>query len=277
MKICIIGNSHVGALKRAWDTISPAYPGLEMVFFAHRGNGMAALKRQGKQLVPTSDALAAAIKFTSGGLDRIVPNDYDAFLIYGLRASPNFGDNDRFFSRQVRQQAVEDLTGNTLSLRILKMVRQLTDTRIYLGHDPLNSASADRPDASNAPYESGIAILNDCVYGPLGAEMLMQPLSTVVNGRNTDASFSQNSQRLAISTANREEKHSEGEDKHMNEAFGEIWLTAFIARLNSQAATLSTVPGAGRRKKRADSPANQAPDTGTSSPWSKLLKRAGLQ
>jgi hypothetical protein len=266
MKICVIGNSHVGALKRAWDKMSPAHPGLELVFFAHRGNGMSALKPQGKKLVPTTDDLCAAMKFTSGGQDHIVPADYDAFLIYGLKASPNFGAGERFFSRQVRQQALDDLTHNKLSLKVLKMVRQLSEAPVYLGHEPLNSASETRPDASIAPYESGIAQLNESFYGPLGAEMLMQPPSTMVNGKNTDPSFSKDSQRLAIGTSNNDAAHPEGEDRHMNAAFGEIWLGAFIERLKSTA-------GSGSREQAPGS----SPGANGSSAWSRILKRAGIQ
>jgi hypothetical protein len=272
MKICVIGNSHVGALKRAWDKLSPANPTREMVFFAHRVDGMAALKVEGNQLVPTSESLEAAMKFTSGGLDHILPKDYDVFLIYGLRANPNFDSGDRFISRQVRQQAVDDLTQNKLSLKILKMVRQLTDARIFLGHNPLSSASALVPNTSTEAYESGIAVLNELFYGPMGAEMLVQPLRTIVNGRNTDAAFSQDSQRLAISDSKGEDRHPKGEDRHMNQAFGEIWLGEFFARLESPGATLPVHRDSSRRDKPGRSPTQAEP----SSPWRRVLKRTGF-
>lgn len=264
MKICVIGNSHVGSLKRAWDKNSTNHPEVEMTFFAQRANGMAALKVRGKHLVPSTDALASAIKFTSGGLNHIVPADYDAFLIYGLRAKPNFDGGEHFFSRQAKQQAIADLTLDKLSLKILKMVRQLSAAPIYVGHDPLNAASSTRPDASLTPYQSGIARLNELVYGPLGAEMLMQPSSTIVNGKNTEASYSKDSQRLAIGCGNNDATHPEGEDKHMNVAFGEIWLAAFFERLKSPAVSVS--------RSRDSSLASNS-----GSAWAKILKRAGIQ
>lgn len=232
MKICIIGNSHVGAIKRAWDKMSPEHPKLEMIFFAHRGKGMVALKRQGKKLVPGSDDLASAMNFTSGGLGFIVPADYDAFLIYGLTAKPNFDSGDRFFSYQARFQAAKDFTHRNLSFKILKILRKLTDSKIYLGHNPLSSAVCLNSSESTAPYESGIVYLNEVIYFPLEAEMLMQPVSTIVNGQNTDASFTKGSQKLTIGTKSRKEDHADSEDKHMNQEFGEIWMSAFIARLN---------------------------------------------
>lgn len=273
MKVCIIGNSHVGALKRAWDRISKDHPGLELVFFAHRGTGMSALKSRDGQLLTDDEALASAMRFTSGGLDRIIPQDYDVFLIYGLRASPNFRNGNQYISSQAENQAAEDLTRNRLSFRILTMLRGLTDKRIFLGHDPLKAATVTRPKASPRHYQAGIEFLNERIYGPLGAEMLVQPVSTIVNGRNTHASFSLGSLRLAIGESSEGVSHPNGEELHMNDGFGEVWLVNFFTRLEESASTRSR----GSRPKpreHAPSPSSDPPgkDSAPSS-WLRFFKR----
>lgn len=233
MKICIIGNSHVGALKRGWDRISAKHPGTELTFFAHRANGMAALKVEGNSLVPKTDLLKKAIRFTSGGLERITPGDYDVLLLYGLRASPNFASRNQFISAQAARQALVDLTHGRLSSKLLGMLRPLTDRIIYIGHDPLPAASRVRSERPPADYVEGIETLNEGIYRKLGAEMIAQPVSTIVNGRQTHSDFARGSKRLAIGDGRDDRAHPEGEDGHMNDDFGEIWLEAFLVACKS--------------------------------------------
>lgn len=233
MKICIIGNSHVGALKRGWDRIALKHPGTEITFFAHRANGMAGLKVAGNSLVPANEVLKKAIHFTSGGLERITPADYDAFLIYGLKACPNFANRKQFISSPAARQALVDLTKGRLSFKLLGMLRPLTDRIIYIGHDPLPAAGEVRSERPATDYVDGIAALNETIYRPLGAELIAQPASTIVNGRQTGPDFGRGSKRLAIGDGRDDRAHPVGEDGHMNDDFGEIWMEAFLATCGS--------------------------------------------
>lgn len=87
-RICVLGNSHLGAAKRGWDQIAPAFPGVEVVFFGAPWDLMGELVVDGNALVPGSERLQKKLLRTSGGLDRIIPSAYDKVVLYGLQFGP---------------------------------------------------------------------------------------------------------------------------------------------------------------------------------------------
>jgi hypothetical protein len=84
-RICVIGNSHVNALKQGWEDIAATCPDHRLTFFASLGDRIGKLELVEGCLVPQDPALLKNIVFTSGGLDRIVLADYDVYLVYGLQ------------------------------------------------------------------------------------------------------------------------------------------------------------------------------------------------
>ena len=87
-RICVLGNSHLGAAKLGWDQIASAYPGVEAVFFGAPWDLMSDLVVDGDALVPGSERLRKKLVRTSGGLDRIVPSEFDRIVLYGLQFGP---------------------------------------------------------------------------------------------------------------------------------------------------------------------------------------------
>jgi len=70
LRICIIGNSHVGALKEAWDDIGSDHASLDVTFFAARGDRLKDLVVNGNTLRadgPGATPLKKFMAFTSGG------------------------------------------------------------------------------------------------------------------------------------------------------------------------------------------------------------------
>ena len=87
-RICVLGNSHLGALKLGWDLIEGSYPGTELTFFGAPRSMMQDLVLEGTRLVPRTDKLTAKIRRSSGGLEAVEIEDYDAFILYGLQFGP---------------------------------------------------------------------------------------------------------------------------------------------------------------------------------------------
>lgn len=230
MKICIMGNSHVGSLKRGWDEIVGNYPEQEITFFAQRADGLNELISKNGKLIPKSEELAKALEFTSGGKKEINPSEYDVFVIYGAGANINFVKDNQFYSSAVIESSLNDLVANTLSFNLLKRLRTLTTKAVFIGHMPLIAAkevlSEDIPD----DYIARVALINDVIYHPLNAELVTQPLSTIVNGNNTHPDFSKGSKRLAIGDSFDDEYHPDDDTGHMNDKFGAIWLTEFFKK-----------------------------------------------
>jgi hypothetical protein len=231
VKIGVIGNSHVGALKRAWDKLSLSHPAVELTFFAARGNHMRGLVVGGGKLFARTPELASFMAFTSGGISVIDPNAYDAMLVYALNVTPVLPAKKGFYSRKVLDQALLDATRHSLSFQVLEKIRAATRIFVFVGHDPLPAAASSEETNDMHMYRSGIERLNREIYAPMNAEMLAQPEETICYGRYTRPEFAADSVRLAVGAENDNEAHPADDIAHMNDAFGALWLKHFLARL----------------------------------------------
>jgi hypothetical protein len=85
MRVCLVGNSHLAAIKLGWDAVKLDYPDIACNFFGAPRNALRGLSLDGGVLVPTNEALARQIKIVSGGPTTLRPSDYDAICCVGLR------------------------------------------------------------------------------------------------------------------------------------------------------------------------------------------------
>lgn len=235
MRVCIIGNSHVGALKRAWDSfVSEERDVVNITFFAVGSDGMKGVDVKGNCLVAGNDKLKSAFVFTSGGKAEIDPTEYDVFLLYGMFAKAFFKDDSKHYSKSAIDCALKDLVKDQLSFNVLIKLRSITNKKIYIGHNPFKAASESSKNVVHEGYLSGLAELNQRVYKDYNSEILPQPLSTIVNRKFTNIIFSRNSKKLATGTSADNELHPEQDNFHMNDEFGKLWLSAFIQLLLDQ-------------------------------------------
>lgn len=238
MKICVMGNSHVGSLKRGWDEIKGDYPEHEITFFAQRSDGLEGLIAHDGKLIANNEKLAKALEFTSGGRKEIDPNDHDIFLIYGAGVNINWVADNHFYSNAVIESSLNDLVTNTLSFSLLKRLRALTDKPVFIGHLPLVPAMEVVSDAIPMDYIARVERINKITYHPLNAELVRQPSSTIVNGNNTHPDFSKGSKALAVGDSGDNVFHPESDNDHMNDKFGEIWLREFLEKYVERGVTL---------------------------------------
>ncbi|ADE85332.1 hypothetical protein [Rhodobacter capsulatus] len=91
LRLCVIGNSHIAALKLGWDRLIadnvPGWEAVEPVFFGAPSDGMRHVALQGTALVPTRPKIASHFRQLSGGYDRIELSRFDAFVLVGLNVS----------------------------------------------------------------------------------------------------------------------------------------------------------------------------------------------
>lgn len=233
LKLCILGDSHTGALKRAWDRL--VEPDLknkfDITFFASRGEGLSGLRLHEKFLIPTSKKLKSNLEFTSNGLSFIDIEKYDLFLIYGLGLNFYFPSNF-FYSNDVINQSIEDNYKCSLGYHILMMIREVTNKKAYLGHNPMPAQKEDDNTTLlpiNSQYTSGISIVNKKTLMELNSELIHQPLTTLTNGhRNTHLKFTKNSIPLGMGDMLDGQAHPVQDNLHMNDDFGKIWLESFL-------------------------------------------------
>lgn len=228
INICIMGNSHVGSLKRGWDVINKDYHKIKITFFAQRSDGLKDLVVQDGKLSPNNNELSKALEFTSGGRTEIVPNQYDIFIIYGANANVNFDMDFQFYSKAVIEASLRDFVTSTLSFSLLQKLKSVTNKSVYIGHVPLIAATQIQPGIPPDKYLARVKLMNEAVYHPLNAELVKQPAATIVNGNNTHPDFSKGSKRLAIGDSFDDEHHPEDDMDHMNDLFGSMWLEEFF-------------------------------------------------
>lgn len=82
-KICLIGDSHLGALKCGMEMNSFGEPNFELTFFSIHNRNFPALRLQGRRLEGDSDELRQELAMFSGGRDSIEIDAYDEFVIVG--------------------------------------------------------------------------------------------------------------------------------------------------------------------------------------------------
>jgi len=212
-KICVIGNSHSAALKLAFENQLVAEFGrrFSITFFAARSMTLKGLQLNGASLIPTSDELSAAIAQTSGGLNVIDLEEYDAFIIYGLGLDALILTNG-FLSEAVLEQTVSDYLEASLSWRLVKDIRKCSSAPIILGHSPLYGRRDDDRKPVAERYIKGMELLNSKLKAQSDTIMLMQPAATV-SGINTLGMYM---------------KDDVG---HMNERFGYLWLKQALTYL----------------------------------------------
>lgn len=226
MKICVLGNSHIAALKIGWDELAPITPAFDLRFFGSPRATLDALAVEGNELVPTDPGLAKNLEYTSGGQRRIVIGAYDAFLVHGLLF--RLGRLDARLSNAVSKATRGDSYRLSLNFRIAMMIRSLTDAPIFIGHYPLTATTADPPrDSMEQSYAEVINFLNSA-FSDDRLTFVNQPSATIDGGWATKAEYSKGSLRLETSETRNRVAHPDTDVSHMNGKFGELYLQEFF-------------------------------------------------
>ena len=227
MRVCVIGDSHCGALKRGWDVLAVQHQDLDFTFFAAGGysKGFDTLKAEQGLLVSSDDRLKKSFFATSQGREFVDLSSFDIYLTYGLWCQPFFKD-DRYISEQVLLQSIKDHFSTTTSMNVVQLLKSQLNSVIYVGHNPLLSAPDELPQASEK-YREGIELANRVIFNPLTCELIGQPEETVVGGCFTALKYSVGSKRFLSDSV----FHDSKDRKHMNDEYGVLWLRNFISRV----------------------------------------------
>jgi len=234
MKICIIGNSHVAALKLAWENHfdKRCKKDNDITFFASRGKSLRSLKLENNKLIPDSEHLKKNLRATSGGKSFIDLASYDVFLLYGLATQPYY-KHGLFYSKALMEDWLAEYRAASLPIKILEMMPAGLCKKIYIGHNPMPSdvlgPEANLVDCKSDAYELGLSFINKTVFNLYAAELLPQPPSTIAaSGRNTILEYNVGSRRLDVGDTRSNRLHPTRDRLHMNDKFGKIWLEEFF-------------------------------------------------
>ena len=219
MRICVIGTSHVAVLKLGWEVVAPQHPDLVMTFLAAPLGKLASLKPEAGRLA-SADAGTRALLMASAGIVEVIPENFDAVLLAGMRLYlPRL---DLRMSAALREAMLQDgMTGTALTLA--RRIRRLAPLPIWFAHEPL---WADLP-----RYRRGEGHLFGYaeVLGQMQARiplrrarLLPQPPQTVTAALLTHLQYSVETEPLAVVEAS----GRAFDQVHMNAEFGAAWWAA---------------------------------------------------
>lgn len=232
MKIAIIGNSHVAAIKNAWLEIPKNISSeFEFTFFAPSNGTMAAanLDISGNTLVPSNKELEDRLIFTSGGLETINCDTYDAFLICGLSLGVSHAVESTYsiYSSSVQMASLKDFWEGTELYDLLTKLRDCTGKPIFVLHNPLIGANKDNEN-TDAIYNRFIADSNEVFFKLFDSKLLPQAPETIVNGFNTKIEFTQNARMFLQNQSGSGKLFPRKNKVHMNADFGSLVLRKFL-------------------------------------------------
>lgn len=230
MKVCILGNSHVSAVKTAWDQIESTFQGqVSLTFFAARGDGPKNFALESNDLVPQTEDLKRQISFTSGGLEKVHLDDFDVFVVYALGFNV-VKEANSFYSQAVKNTVFEDRYFATPALHLIHLIRQYTDKPIFVGAHPFRASDSDNVEAVMAPeLIRGIEFLKKQFEQRYNAVFVPQSSVTTTDGRFTQMKYCNGSIKLEVGAHNDGERHEMTDLTHMNAEYGKQWLKDFFA------------------------------------------------
>ncbi len=251
-RICVMGNSHVAALKGGWSEGAPVRNDLELDFFGALSDGMFSLGLVDGKLEPLEPEAAIFFRNISGLGTGVSPEKYDAFILcgmgmfltsvfksYELFATPGTRKTDapHFVSDACIHDLAWDQIDGSMMMHCARLVRSVTDKPVFLVWQAFWSETlfdiqwrrdqmkpilknGDQAYIRTAMADTGGRLTDE------GFAVLTQPEHTVADGVMTKAEFSRGSVRFRQSM---DQKHRENDVFHMNSAYGracwEAWLT----------------------------------------------------
>ena len=226
MRVCVIGNSHAGSLKRGWDLIKDDYKDHSITFFASPRQNMQALELKNEALVPKTRALSKHLSFTSGGQNQINIKDYDIFLLYGLGMRLPF--LDARLSTAVLDHTFDDILFSSLSYRISKFIRPATDLPVFIAYNPRPAINVAENQSIKFLTHADIVNRMNKLIDIENTRIIPQPADTLSDGYNTKPEYRKGSIRLEVSDQTTNTAQPPEDKAHMNAEFGADYLRYFF-------------------------------------------------
>lgn len=228
IRLCIIGNSHAAALKHAAAEVCARNPDIQLSFFAAKSNMTGDLAVQDGVYRPLTDALADQIALTSGGLRAIDPQDWDAYLVYGFSRRPHPKDFALGLSHGFRRAIFAERIAQCLLPQHLAALRSLGTAPIFAALTPMPAPTGTMRRRRLLRHHDEVAVAQETCGDPHGATLVPQPDSTILDGLFTRPEYSAGSAPLDTAQPAPKQPHDRGETRHMNAAYGKVWLTTFL-------------------------------------------------
>lgn len=240
LKLCLIGNSHLGCFKTGWDAISGAYPGVEMKFYPHCGNyyDMFRVDTKAGLLHVDNDFVRSQFDRLSGNGGTIRPESFDLCLIVGGITA--WGGVQGVYSLQVQQQAALDFFESSNTHLLVDKIRKLSSVEINCVHNPLE-ALREKPvrKVTGYDYLSGISLINEMIGEKYNATLFSQPTITMTKSNTSRLEYAAGERLTGASLVKGAKQEIIDDLVHMNAAYGALFLSEILAKKGIKAKNLS--------------------------------------
>ena len=226
--VCIIGNSHIAAVKRAYAAyLRNSNSNQRVDFFGSTANSVCDTEMRDGKIVPTSELVQRSWKMTSGGLEAIDLEQYEKIVIHGYLPSvpilldlKRSLDNGTFYSFGVK---VSHIINSNVSLdHLLRLLAHASVTNICVSPRPPCYSTVKRSETvQEHEYYELISFITQ-VFLSLEIEFVPQPETTLNQFVETKREYSTGGVGLTSSPEPYGRTVTDDDIKHTNEVYGKI-------------------------------------------------------
>lgn len=259
-KICVIGNSHVGALKLGWEQIKDKHS-QDLSFLGVPGIYVRDLAIQDGKVVPTSDtsrryfaktARAEAIELdrydavvmVAGGLGLVktmaLTERWRPYWLLDERTRDDQTEFELISDRLFRELVASKIRRSFANRFVRGVARQSSARPLYVMTPLPSSEIRSKPSAdpvltflAGANGAAVVSLYRGALEQVMGKrKVVLPPAKALVDGAMTDIRYSRGSLRLdGVS------EHPDGDLQHMNADYGALMLEAIFSRLSEAPGT----------------------------------------
>ncbi len=234
MKIAVVGNSHLAALKQALRMNAEPTYSLVFTFWGVPGKYFHAIECTSEYLI--SERVDILREVSDGAHDQLRFKAFDVIWLYAgdldlAELMDSFSDGGQIISNYSSACIIQGVNAYLNGLHIVRLAKQIRhyfNGAIILSPKPL-PAQAQNFNAEN--WQFGVSRLEKSIAAHLSKSnlsLLSQPHGTRFEDRFTHSRFTIGSVRLP---GNLKCPHNKDDRTHMNAEYGTIMLADFVSRL----------------------------------------------
>jgi len=243
-KVCVVGNSHITAFKRFWDT-DPHPKTWSPTFFGTSSIALQGLRVEGETLTPPSKASIASFERTSGGMPKIDCTQFDEFYLHGMISGAALAkmifeiDTSSERGMPLSSAFIEEIVTSFYEESLLKLVslklRTATRKPIFVSSGPLPSANYQRSREGYKTNPDRLGIYADILdqvettferlFATQKIQYLKFPKSSVASGLYNDHTYMVGSHALDGGTA---KDHPQHDLIHANDKYGALLFKRYV-------------------------------------------------
>lgn len=241
MKVCIVGNSHIACVKKAWDSSEASLSEkFTLTFFGSHADTLLNTTSDEYGIYPSTEQVCNSFKLTSGGHDHISFDKYDALVLHGFSPSfRNYLSLSNYLEKHSVTSRFRDECFFNISLTMGKMIESALKSKlpVYITPRPCVSYNkqeeiVEKDKISEEVYGKVMSFVKDG-FKSKSLIYIPQPVETLMYYNFTNKKYNEAGIGLGAVPKN-DNSHvlSSSNLTHMNELYGKVYLESLFSRLS---------------------------------------------